>query len=518
MKSIARFILLWVALFLLSMIFILPNTQIYQSAYERFDQVIVEKDLSVPSGPQRELYRHGFAVGFIMGDSPRLIVKIIVLQTLVVIILFAIIAGLSRNRSKNIVLPNPLDSVKNVFSHMLLFMFGIFNRRASDQLRYYFDLPARSRLIGLLAYTIIFIAITFSYNIPESSVSHKLLLLSYLQIVIVVTLILLVFFSKRFRKHYQKKLYWLSLTGFLLLQILSVVTGVELGQDQMAGGQAGVAFTDFLQIKTLFVNLLIVLAFSFYIEVMKQVSMQKARMDAEMSMAQRIQRDLLPELQIDNKSFQLYGQTESANEVGGDYCDAIRISDHRTAITVGDVSGHNVAAGVLMSMLKVAFRTELTYMSDPAETAASLNKTIYENKNKFMFISFLFSILDIKEQTLRLVNCGHPPLVHFVAKEQTIRTYRTGDIALGLKRDTLFQSRTIPFASGDIFIFLSDGLLETTDCSGKEFGLERLQNLVNFHRNETPRHIYKKIMTATDHFRSQKPKRDDTTLVILKIN
>lgn len=500
------------------MIFILPNTQIYQNAYKQFDQVIIEKEISVPSGPQRELYRHGFAVGYVMGNSPWLIVKIIVLQTLVVIILFAIIAGLSRNRSKNIVLPHPLDSVKNVFSHMVLFMFGIFNRRASDQLRYYFDLPARSRLIGLLAYTIIFIAITFSYNIPKSSVSHKLLLLSYMQIVIVVTLILLVFFSKRFRRNYQKKLYWLSLAGFLILQLASVSTGIELGQSQLNGEQATVAFTDFLQIKTLFVNLLIVLAFSFYIEVMKQVSMQKARVDAEMSMAQRIQSDLLPELEIDHKQFLLYGQTESANEVGGDYCDAIRISDHQTAIAVGDVSGHNVAAGVLMSMLKVAFRTELTYMSDPAETAASLNKTIYENKNKFMFISFLFSILDIKEQTLKLVNCGHPPLVHLAANEQTLKTYLTGDVALGLRRESHFQSPNIPFASGDIFIFLSDGLLETTDSSGNEFGLERLQDLVKVHRHETPRHIYKKIMTATDHFRSQKPKRDDTTLVILKIN
>ncbi len=517
MKSIARFFLLWVALFLLSMIFILPNTQIYQNAYERFDQVIVEKDLSVPSGPQRELYRHGFAVGYIMGNSPLLIVKIIVVQTLVVMILFAIIIGLLKSRSKNIILPDPQDSVKNVFSHLLLFIFGIFGRRASDQLRYYFDLPVRSRLIGLLAYTIIFIAITFSYNIPESTVSFRLLLLSYMQIVIVVTLLLLVFFSKRFRRNYQQKLYWLSLAGFLIVQIASVVTGVELGQDQMAGGQAGVAFTDFLQIKTLFVNLLIVLAFSFYIEVMKQVSMQKARMDAEMAMAQRIQRELLPELEIDNKRFQLYGQTESANEVGGDYCDAVRISDHQTAIAVGDVSGHNVAAGVLMSMLKVAFRTELTYLTYPAETVNSLNRTIYENKNKFMFISFLFGFLDTEERILNLVNCGHPPLLHYDSKKNEVNTFRTGDIALGLQRDYHFQSQRIPYTSGDIFVFLSDGLIETVNASGQEFDLEMVSELIIHNSHLPPQQLYGKLISATHAFQAQKSLRDDVTLVILKL-
>ncbi len=499
------------------MIFILPNTRIYQNAYERFDQVIVEKDLSVPSGPQRELYRHGFAVGYIMGNSPLLIVKIIVLQTLVAMILFAIIVGLSRGRSKNIVLPDPLDSVKNVFSHIVLFIFGIFNRRASDQLRYYFDLPVRSRLIGLLAYTIIFIAITFSYNIPESSVSYKLLLLSYMQIVVIVMLLLLVFFSARFRRNYQKKLYWLSLAGFLILQMASVSTGIELGQSQLNGGQATVAFTDFLQIKTLFVNLLIVLAFSFYIEVMKQVSMQKARVDAEMSMAKRIQEDLLPELQISTNTFSLYGKTESANEVGGDYCDAIRISDHQTAIAVGDVSGHNIAAGVLMSMLKVAFRTELNYMAHPAETAVSLNRTIYENKNKFMFISFLFGFLDTEDRLLNLVNCGHPPLLHFDTGENKVSTIRTGDIALGLQRDYHFQSQKIPYKSGDIFVFLSDGLIETVNASGQEFDLEMVSGLIKHNRHLSPQQLYDKLISATHAFQAQESLRDDVTLVILKL-
>jgi len=515
MKTALHFILLWLAALLITTVFIVPNTSTYRTALQKFDQAVVEKKLDLPA--QEGPFRFGFAVGYIIGNSPLFIVTLLGIQTAVVILIFIVLKRIPRPRTKNILLPDPLDSVKNVLSNLLLFIFGVFNNRASGQLRFYFDLPARSRFIGLLAYATIFIAINISYNVPKASMSFRFILISFLQILIVIVLLCLVFFCKPFRVNYQRKLFWLSLSGLALVWVLSGITGYQMGQAQMDGAQSDLSFSSFIETKTLFINLLIVMAFSFYIEVMKQLSTQKARVDAEMSVAQRIQNELLPILEIEDASLSLYGRTESANEVGGDYCDAIHLPDGRYAVAVGDVSGHNVAAGVMMSMLKIAFRTELAYLDDPAALASSLNRTVYDHKIKNMFISFLMTLVDPSDKSLILFNCGHPPLLHFSREERIIKEYSTGDVALGLQRDSAFQSRTIRYKAGDVFILLSDGLIETVNTAGEEFDADTLYDLLTKNIDRPPNELVDLLTAAAQTFRGQLAQRDDITIVVSKM-
>lgn len=518
MKSVAQFILLWFAALLITAIFIVPDTSKYQAALEKYEQAVAEKKIDAPPQPQDRFFRIGFAAGYIVIKYPLFIATLLIAQTVIVVLIVIFLKRVPKTKPKNILLPDPMDSVKNVLSNLVLFTFGVFNRRASDQLRFYFDLPVRSRIIGLLAYATIFFAITISYNLPKGSMIFRFTLISFLPVLIVVFLLLLVFFYKPFRNNYERKLFWLSLGGLVLVLALSSFTGYQMGQSQLDPNQSGLNFSAFFEPKTIFVNLLIVLAFSFYIEIMKQVSSQKARIDAEMAVAQRIQSDLLPILEIENDSLALYGQTESATEVGGDYCDAINLPNDRFAVAVGDVSGHNVAAGVMMSMLKVAFRTELSYFTDPENLVSSLNKTIYDHKNKAMFISFLFALIDPSNNSVTMINCGHPPLLHFSSEGEIVKKYRTGDVALGLKRDAVFQSQKIQFTSGDVFIFLSDGLIETVNAIGEEFSIDIISELLKNYIDRTPKALYDLLNNSANDFRDQLPQRDDVTIVVVKMN
>jgi serine phosphatase RsbU (regulator of sigma subunit) len=291
-----------------------------------------------------------------------------------------------------------------------------------------------------------------------------------------------------------------------------------LGQTQLDVAPADFMDASYFEPRILVVNMLIVLAFSFYIEVMKQISTQKARLDAEMSMAQRIQNDLLPVLEIDSDTFSLHGHTESATEVGGDYCDVIRLSDNRIAVAVGDVSGHNVAAGLTMAILKTAFRTELAYLTDIERMVASLNETVYDNVNRNMFISLLFGLIDPVKHELTLINCGHPPMLHYSAKDESIHRYRTGGPALGLQQKSLYQSEKVEYASGDIFVLLSDGLIETANASGEEFDCDQVSDLLRINAHQSPVELYNILIENAKAFRGQLPQRDDVTIVVLKMN
>lgn len=518
MKSVIHFILLWFVALLLILIFILPNTPVYRSALEKFDDVVIKEKFDVPPKHQKVFYEHGFAVGYTVAKHPLLIAIILLVQTIFVVLVFLYLKRIPKTKPKNILLPDPLQSIKNILSNLLLFTFGVFNHRASEQLSFYFDLPVRSRIIGLFAYATIFFAITISYNMPKVLLTFRFTLISFLQVLFVVVLLLLVFFYKPFRKNYKRKLFWYSFGGLAVMLALSTHTGFQLAKTQLDTSTSALDFSTLIETKTMVVNLLIVLAFSFYIEIMKQVSIQKAQMEAEMSVARRIQNDLLPVLEIENKTFELYGQTVSATEVGGDYCDVIALPDNRFAVAVGDVSGHNVAAGVMMSMLKVAFRTELSYLTAPERLISSLNRSMYDHKNKNMFISFLFCLIDPASNTLTLINCGHPPLLHFSSDGQVVQKYRTGDVALGLIRDAAFKSIEIKYNLGDIFILLSDGLIETANSSGEEFTIETVSELIKEHPDQAASELYDLLVHAANEFRGQLPHRDDVTVTVVKMN
>ncbi|MBN1479687.1 serine/threonine-protein phosphatase [candidate division KSB1 bacterium] len=518
MKTVLRFILLWLLGLVLIMFFIIPNTSWYHEANQAFDQVIAEKQIDIPSPSQHPFYRNGFVVGFIVGKYPLSVLGALVLHTLFVVLVLVLLHWLTKNKSKNILLQDPLDSVKNVLSNLLLFTFGIFNRRAANQLRFFFDLPIASRIIGLLAYSFIFAALALSYRIPDLPYAARFRWLIYVQVLIPVVLVFLTFFLVPFRKNFQRRLFWLSLSGAVIVLAASSLIGFQMAQAQLTENQLIKFDFAFFDTNVLLVNLLVVLAFSFYIEIIKQVSTNKSRIEAEMSLAHSIQNELLPVLQIKNSHFHLYGKTEAANEVGGDYCDAVQLQDGRFAVAVGDVSGHNVAAGVLMGMLKVAFRTELNYLNDPRQLVVSLNRTIYEHKNKSMFISFLFALIDPAKKSMILINCGHPPLLHFSTAENTINEYRTGDIALGLQQNSQFQARTISFSSGDIFLFMSDGLCETLNMRGEELGVKTVRDLVVQHHTASPQELYQILVAASTKFRGPIPQRDDLTMIIVKMN
>ncbi len=84
--------------------------------------------------------------------------------------------------------------------------------------------------------------------------------------------------------------------------------------------------------------------------VIRSVVEEKSKLAAEIDLAQTIQKDFLPTLDIQNDLVELYGKSEFATEVGGDYYDAFWLSDGRLIVAVGDVAGHNVAAGLLMAI------------------------------------------------------------------------------------------------------------------------------------------------------------------------
>jgi serine phosphatase RsbU (regulator of sigma subunit) len=514
LKKILIFVLLWIILLSITTIVHYPTTELYYNALDKFKEISAEIN---ETQYMHNSFMYGFLVGYLISHGQDLIIIYLIISALCAALLIYMFSIFNRNKENLLFLPDPLDSLKNVLATIILFTFGIFLRRASEQLRLYFALPPVSRLIGTLAYGLVFFAIALNYDYPDHAFYEQLASLTYLQSFIPVALIALTMFYPAFRKNLSRRLFWLSLSGLMIIWIMSITIGMEMAQQGFDDPELMTTDLSFLDSGKIMINFLIVLAFSFYLEVMKLVFTQKTRVETEMSVAQNIQAELLPELIEKTESYEIQGITIPANEVGGDYCDVIHLQDGRMAIAVGDVSGHNVAAGVMMAMLKVSFRTELNYLQDPADLARSLNKTIYENKNKNMFASLLFCLLDAGTKELTYVNCGHPALLHFSAADKSCSEYRTGDPALGLQKDVHFVHKSILLNKQDIIVLFSDGLPETINTSGHEFGLHKVKEIVQQHALESAQIIQQKLVTEMNTFRQKSDQRDDITIIVFKM-
>ena len=85
---------------------------------------------------------------------------------------------------------------------------------------------------------------------------------------------------------------------------------------------------------------------------------------------------------------------------------------------------------------------------------------------------------------------------------------------LGLVPECNYESATVPCEAGDLFALLSDGIVETEDALGSEFGLERLERIMTDERAQPLKDIAKRIMTELSAFGSR---RDDQSLLLIRM-
>lgn len=511
-KSALTFIALSAAISVLLAYFILPSTGIYKEASEMFYKLLSEKGTSLQDNPT---YFTGFIIGYVIFHHGWVVSGIILTGMIISLIVIYILRKTGKRNNNGSNSESPYDLLLNILSTILLFTTGIFNRRASEPLKYYFGLPVRSKITGLTAYILVFIVLgslsSAQYAIKE------MLYLGLFDLLIFTSLISITLFVPSFQENYQRRLFRLSFFGYLLLTLVSIVVTLYLTRLHTETDKIDYIYIQSMSINVWVTRILVILAFSFYTELMKRITKEKNRMETELMIVRNIQNMLVPDINTSNENFEIYGKIISAGEVGGDYIDLITLGEDKKVLAVADVSGHTVASGLLMSMLKTAFHTELKYFKNEELLTASLNKTIHQNKKKNMFISFLFGIMDIRGNQLTMINSGHPPVLHYSARSGEVDEYRTGDIALGLVENAVFKSIRIPYEPGDIFLFFTDGIMEITNKTGDEFGINGIKKVMTENPGLSSAEMYETLISEAFKFSSDKSNADDMTALILKI-
>lgn len=246
------------------------------------------------------------------------------------------------------------------------------------------------------------------------------------------------------------------------------------------------------------------------------------RVRQELAIARRIQLESLPQRAPAVPGLEVAGVSVPAQEVGGDYFDYLEGLEGRLGVMVGDVSGKGTSAALYMSKLQGIVRSLHGFGLPPGQLLVRTNGLLGRNMEKRAFVTVLGAFFDTRVREVTVVRGGHLPLYHWeTATGRVVRVLPRG-LGLGLTHGDLFgaelEERRLSYATGDVFLLVSDGITESHDAEREEFGEERLEALLT--RLATARtpvaDIITAITAAAAGHAAGAPQHDDQTVIAIR--
>lgn len=245
---------------------------------------------------------------------------------------------------------------------------------------------------------------------------------------------------------------------------------------------------------------------------------ESTRMRSELHDAREIQLSMLPRKAPDLHWLDYSSISLPASEVGGDYFEYFVLSDTRLVIAIGDVAGHGVASGLVLSGVRSGLHLLRDELTNPLEVLARLNRMIRETAPTRMFVTLQVAVLDYDLKRLVVANAGHPPLLRVSDSGDRVETLGAAGLPLGTGLEPGLTEISEPLEVGDTLIFYTDGVPEIRDFRGENFGEERLiQEVSRATRPGSARRVRDAILNSVSSFKADVAQEDDLTLLVLKI-
>jgi sigma-B regulation protein RsbU (phosphoserine phosphatase) len=235
----------------------------------------------------------------------------------------------------------------------------------------------------------------------------------------------------------------------------------------------------------------------------------------EKAIAEGLQSNLLPHHVPKIPGYDVSAFYRPSREVGGDYYDFIEIDGDHLGILVADVSGKGIPGTIVMTETRALIKSEAVRTMSPAETLARVNRVLYHDIKRGMFVTVYYAILNRAKATLTCVSAGHNPMVLW--RPSAISLVNPNGLALGIDSGALFErtlaEERIQLAAGDRFTFYSDGVIESMNRDHEPFGHNRFYLRVKQLGDRSSGEFLSALMSELDAHQGDAPQHDDITIV-----
>jgi phosphoserine phosphatase RsbU/P len=262
-------------------------------------------------------------------------------------------------------------------------------------------------------------------------------------------------------------------------------------------------------------------AFALYNAIIYSMANEKKRLDHDLEIARDIQRILLPSEAPAINGFQISGINAPARQVSGDYFDYIQVDEERLGVAIADVSGKGVPASLIMAICRSVLRAEAARNPSPADVLRKVNRQLYPDIKEDMFISMAYLILNHqRDGGITLARAGHDAPLLYKRQSETVTPVKSPGMVVGIDSGNVFDRLTtdfaIPLERDDCLVLYTDGVTETLNLDGDEFGLERMMQSVRASATNGAQAIVRKIIEDVRDFTGSVPQNDDITLIAIR--
>ena len=292
----------------------------------------------------------------------------------------------------------------------------------------------------------------------------------------------------------------------------------DLGVLAVANGPMGTPFSqaDFVVFKSIAEQS----AFALYNAIIYSMANEKKRLDHDLEIARDIQRILLPTEAPAINGFQISGISVPARQVSGDYFDYIQVDNERLGVAIADVSGKGVPASLIMAICRSVLRAEAARNPSPADVLRKVNRQLYPDIKEDMFISMAYLILDHQRNGITLARAGHDAPLLYKRGSQTVTPVKSPGMVVGIDSGNVFDRLTtdfaVPLERDDCLVLYTDGVTESLNAEGDEFGLNRMIESVQASAADGAQTIVKRIIEDVRDFTGSSPQNDDITLIAIR--
>ena len=256
-----------------------------------------------------------------------------------------------------------------------------------------------------------------------------------------------------------------------------------------------------------------------YIANLTAMTAEKERIGAELSVATKIQEDMLPRkfpAFPDRNEFDLHATMDPAKEVGGDFYDFFLLDDDHIVLVMADVSGKGVPAALFMVIAKTLIKNRAFMGGSPSEILEYTNEQLCSSNDSEMFVTVWLAIIEISTGKGIAANAGHEhPVIKRAGGDYELVEYRHSP-AVATIEGLHFKEHEFELHPGDNIFVYTDGVPEATNAENELFGNERMLEALNRNKDSNSAEILDNMKLAIDEFVGEAPQFDDITMLAFR--
>lgn len=237
-------------------------------------------------------------------------------------------------------------------------------------------------------------------------------------------------------------------------------------------------------------------------------------MNEELEIARKVHASILPAEIPRLPELDIAVYYNSANKLGGDLYDFIKIDNSNLGILLADVAGHGIPAAFVAAMAKMSFYQNTANEVSSAKTLQMVNNDLVKNLTSDIFVTCFYGIYNQNTNLFTYTSGGHPPMILLRAGGELV-PLKTGGFILGTFADGKYEQNQVKIGKGDKIILFTDGFNESRNPQNKKISMSLIEKYLVERRGRSARELLDELVKLIRDFMQGRPQDDDVTLAVL---